>query len=800
MADDRSRAAGPAHHDAQWTQAFRRIQSLQRIQLTSLAAIGMVVVLATLGSAIVFSASAGRLEERERERSELVAIGEEARELQIEILRREANGDFSLSASDVLRLTSLAATAENRAIEAGATEAAPERAARREVVTRVRAISDALAGSDPGSLEGLIVDGTVGALIDQAFGALSAWVTANSEAVADERNRQQSMVTAGGLTIGALVLALVLVGLLVWWLTERARARVVAGARAQSRRYDSLIGNASDVVMVAGEDRVIEYCSPSVDRILGHDARAMLGLPLVDLIHPDDLGHLEVLSTERLPSEAVSKRLELRLKRVDGSWMEAEVLVKNLLADDAVGGFVLNCRDVSDRKEVEARLAHQALHDDLTGLPNRAMFEERLQDALQQDPLRREPVGVLVVDLDGFKTVNDTLGHDAGDEMLNIVAQRLQRCIRPGDTPARLGGDEFSVILRGLAGPAAVRMIAERIADAVREPMQLKGQEFRVASSIGIALSPRHGEDSTTIRRRADIAMYAAKVRPGVHVALFDLKMEQAFDERMRMGVELDRAVVAGDQFRVVYQPIVDLETEEIIALEALVRWDHPDEGVIMPDRFVPLAESNGLIVEIGEHVLHTACADAVEWTAAIGRELAVSVNVSARQLEDPRFSETVADALAASGLAPGALLLEITESAVMGDVDQVVAMLNRIRDLGVRIAIDDFGTGYSSLSQLRRLPIDMVKIDKEFIDDLAGESASDVTSTILQLGSVLELDAVAEGIERREQVESLRALRCTAGQGFLFAAPMSAAEVFDLLGQESLTAAPASSDEAGEQ
>jgi diguanylate cyclase (GGDEF)-like protein len=394
------------------------------------------------------------------------------------------------------------------------------------------------------------------------------------------------------------------------------------------------------------------------------------------------------------------------------------------------------------------------------------------------------PLAVLMLDLDDFKTVNDSLGHSVGDELLNVVGQRLTTCIRPGDTAARLGGDEYAVLLETLAGPAATRVIAQRIFDALRKPITLGSEQIVVTASIGIALAPRHGEDPATLLRHADIAMYESKSQRRGTAQTFHEDMESAIEERLRLTADLNRAVERLDQFELEYQPIVNLADGTIVGLEALVRWQHPDLGLIPPDRFIPLAEQTGLIIPIGRRVIQTACAQGARWNAALdGGGLAISVNVSSRQLEDPAFAETVADALRESALPAENLLLEVTESVLMRDVDEAVGLLSRIKELGVRVAIDDFGTGYSSLSQLGRLPVDMVKIDKSFVDDLTGGRAdSDLAGVIVQLGTVLRLETVAEGIEMGEQVAGLRELQCALGQGFYFARPMPASGVTALM------------------
>ncbi len=760
--------------------------TLQRIQLLSLIAIGVVVVLSTLGSGILFFTSAQKQDEREAERAELVSIRDRGRDTQVDVLRSLQAGEAALDADGILRLVAIAGEVGELASTPTIDESPAEREARLAVIELVDEFSTRLAAASGSKDFAATLTGPVGqALLDEYFTSFNAWVVANGESVRRERQLQRDLVVRGGVGVGTLVLLLTIIGILIWWRVEKARERIVASARQESRRFDSLVSNASDLMIVMDESGVIDYCSPSVKRVLGRPRDEVVNRPLKSLIHPEDLHRLQLASKERLADNEVSEPIDLRLNRADGSWAYAETLVRNLARDEAVHGFVLNCRDVTDRKEVEDQLAHQAFHDPLTGLANRVLFHNRLSHTLERQATERSPIGVLVLDLDDFKTINDSMGHPIGDELLNIVGQRVLGAIRPGDTAARLGGDEYAVVLEGLAGPAAARVIAARVSETIREPVSLGGKEIVISASVGIAMAPRHGDDPDELLRHADIAMYEAKARRGGDVQTFDPRMEDALDERMSLSLDLNRAVDAGDQFTIVYQPIVDLDSEDIIGLEALLRWQHPTEGEILPGRFIPLAEQTGLIIPIGEFVLETACSAAAEWNRTSGRakELTISVNVSSRQLEDPSFAGTVADALRSSKLPPSCLLLEVTESALMGDVSQAVELLTKIKELGVRIAIDDFGTGYSSLSQLGRLPVDMVKIDKAFIDALSGGTAdADITGVIVQLGAVLDLQTVAEGIELVEQVSDLQDLDCHAGQGFFFASPMAVEEITKLL------------------
>jgi len=788
--ENHPRALAPTAPEAQWQRAARRVGRLQRIQLLSLVTIGVVVVLSSIATGLIFAASARQQEAREHERAALVSIRDGVRDEQVEITRRLLDGEAPFTAELVLRLAALAGEVSSVATAPGIDgESKAERQARLKVIEVVDIFSAELSATpDPEALGSTLTSDYGQGLLDEFFQAFDAWVVANGEAVAAFRSRQRDVIATSGLAASALILMLTVTGLLIWLRVERARERVFASARTESRRFDSMVSNASDVMIVVGESGIVDYCSPSVKRLLDWSPKDVVNRPLRALVHPDDAHKLRVASGEQLSANEVSEAIDLRLLHRDESWMHAETLVTNLARDEAVKGFVLNCRDVTDRKEVEAQLAHQAFHDPLTGLPNRVLFEDRLAHALDLQESHRSPIAVLVLDLDDFKTINDSMGHHIGDELLNIVGERLLRSIRPGDTPARLGGDEYAVVLESLAGPAAARVIATRIAETLRKPLSLAGKEVVITASLGIALAPRHGTDPETLLRHADIAMYEAKARRGVEVLTFDPEMEIALEERMGLSVDLNRAVDAGDQFRIVYQPIVDLYTEKITGLEALLRWQHPTAGEILPDKFVPLAEQTGLIVPIGELVLEEACRAGAAWNSGVGPDdrLTISVNVSPRQLEDLSFVDAVSHALWESRLPAECLLLEVTESAVMGDVEQAIEQLGRVKRLGVRVAIDDFGTGYSSLSQLGRLPVDMVKIDKTFIDALSGGTAdADIIGVIVQLGAVLGLQTVAEGIEVVEQVSDLQQLECRLGQGFFFATPMAVEEITRLLADQ---------------
>jgi diguanylate cyclase (GGDEF)-like protein len=440
---------------------------------------------------------------------------------------------------------------------------------------------------------------------------------------------------------------------------------------------------------------------------------------------------------------------------------------------------------VTDAKTLEAM--HQAFHDSLTGLASRSLFMDRVEHALALGARERSSVAVLFIDLDRFKMVNDTLGHEAGDRLLVEVGERLRTCLRTGDTAARLGGDEFAVLLQDGATAAEAEGVAERIIGAIGAAFVLNGKEAFVDASIGIAVSTPSDNDATDLMRNADVAMYRAKRGgTGQHVT-FEPGMHAALVERVQLEADLHRAVDRGE-FTVHYQPVVALTDGRICGVEALVRWEHPERGLVPPMEFIPLAEETGLILPIGRWIMLEACQQVSLWQAEhrSGERLTLSVNLSARQVQQPGLPVDVADALAESGLRPENLVLEITESLLLYDQRGTAARLDELKRLGVRLAIDDFGTGYSSLSYLRRYPIDVLKIDKSFIDGVsAGTEAAEFARAIVKLGQSLQLDVVAEGVEVVEQLNELREVGCEFGQGYYFAPPLRRQDIERLLAEQ---------------
>jgi diguanylate cyclase (GGDEF)-like protein len=444
-----------------------------------------------------------------------------------------------------------------------------------------------------------------------------------------------------------------------------------------------------------------------------------------------------------------------------------------LLAGQA-GAALGNAQLFAERHAFQEQLTHQAFHDPLTNLANRSLFRNRVEHALDRKQGRDTLLAAIFLDLDDFKTVNDSLGHAAGDAALVTLAQRLQACLRPGDTAARLGGDEFGVLCEDLANEAQAAAIAERIADAIRAPLVLFGHEVALSASLGVAFAS-HTDDPETLIRNADVAMYRAKEGSPGSYELFDEEMRAKATARVEMERALRRAI-ENEELRVYFQPKIKLETGAVVGVEALARWDHPDLGLVMPDRFIPLAEETGLIVPLGMWVLRAACRQAASWQAAGRERLTIAVNLSARQLADRGLGAAVAGVVAETGLDPSLLCLEITETVFMEDPDATVETLDALRALGVQISVDDFGTGYSSLIYLRRFPVEVVKVDRSFVAGL-GRNAEDtaIVAGVITMSHALDLDVVAEGVETFEQAEALRMMGCEMAQGYFWSRPVDA-------------------------
>jgi diguanylate cyclase (GGDEF)-like protein len=434
---------------------------------------------------------------------------------------------------------------------------------------------------------------------------------------------------------------------------------------------------------------------------------------------------------------------------------------------------------VTDRKGLEDMLKRLAFHDPLTLLANRALFRDRVEHAIAGSRRRGNSVAAIFVDLDNFKKINDSLGHGEGDRVLRATAQRLSKCTRAADTVARLGGDEFAVLVEDAADEESVIGTAARIVEALKEPFAFGTSSLRVAASVGVAFAGE-GDGVEELLRNADVAMYHAKAQGKSRYAVFQAKMQEAVRDRLRIEADLARAI-GRNELRLLYQPIVDLESGYLLGVEALVRWQHPERGLIPPSEFITVAEESGQVVGLGRWVLYEACQQVRAWQDRMprGRQLRVAVNVSGQQLQGDDLVAEVTGVLAHSGLDPGCLVIEMTESVVMNDTEATFAKLQALKRLGVRIAIDDFGTGYSSLSYLHRFPIDILKIDRSFVQRLGAEmDGGELARAIITLGETLGLEVVAEGIEYEHQVRQLMGLGCVAGQGYYYSKPALLKEI----------------------
>ncbi|MEO7521040.1 MAG: EAL domain-containing protein, partial [Gemmatimonas sp.] len=581
-----------------------------------------------------------------------------------------------------------------------------------------------------------------------------------------------------GLVAGAVALTALAFARQVASTRETVRLHAESVARNNEARFRALVQHSSDVITILDADGTIRYASPSVWTVLGHDPQNLVGTKLTALLHEEDvafatgfLADLARATPLRGASTPAALKREWRIAHANGSWTTVDNVGTNLLAEPVIEGLVLNTRDVTEQNVIKQQYMHQAFHDPLTDLANRSLFLYQVGHALARATRAGTRVSVLFLDLDNFKMVNDSLGHAAGDRLLVEAARRLASCVRETDLIARLGGDEFAVLLED-ANDEDVLLVADRVAEAVTKPFHLEGKEAFVSASIGIARTTA-GETADELVRNADVAMYVAKTRGKGQYVLFEPQMHTAALERLVVEADLRRAI-EHEEFMLEYQPIVLLKTGEIIGAEALVRWVSGDRGTVQPSVFISIAEETGLIVQIGRWVLKAACRAAQAWEMERGIPMRITVNLSGRQLQEACIIDDVRTALQESGLPPSRLVLEITESMLMNNTDLSMQQLTRLKALGVSLAIDDFGTGYSSLSYLQRYPIDILKIDKAFVDavDKGGEG-SVLASAIVALGGTLRMTTVAEGIETEAQRMHLLQLGCELGQGFLFAPPL---------------------------
>jgi len=549
---------------------------------------------------------------------------------------------------------------------------------------------------------------------------------------------------------------------------------LVAATRRQTAHFRSIVDSSTDLVIVLG-DGGCRHVSRSVTAMLGVSEVAVLGDGILRYLHPDDRALVRSAQTSGRAEEIV-----FQLLNQHGEWRTLEAHVTDLRNDRAIRGVVLNARDVTERVRLQDELVRQAYHDGLTGLANRSLFRDRLEQALARSARAGGTVAVLILDLDGFKQVNDSLGHDAGDRLLRVVADRLTETVRTTDTVARFGGDEFAVLLDQTDEALAVS-VARRALARLAEPAVGAGRELEVAASIGIALYTGEAGGDELVRN-ADVAMYAAKDAGRGRHEVFRSEMARDPDELLGLDNEL-RYALARDELTVHYQPEISLSGGEIVGVEALVRWTSPTRGPVGPDVFIPVAEASGLIAALGDLVLREACGVTAGWLrdGVVGPDFVTWVNVSPKQLTMGGVQDAVGRALRSAGLPARNLGLEVTETAIMpgAAADRARVELQQLHDAGVRIAIDDFGTGFSSLAHLRHFSVDMIKVDRSFVQGVERDAKDTaITANVVALAHALGLVAVAEGIETEGQLAHMRTVGCDVGQGYLFSRPVPAAEV----------------------
>ena len=574
---------------------------------------------------------------------------------------------------------------------------------------------------------------------------------------------------AGAALVGLAALARQVLGL-----RGELHAREQSATEQADRRLAALVRHGSDMVTILDPDTTVRYASPSHWSIVGIPPDALVGRRMAEEIHRDDFPAAEKGFARLLSGASQREAMVVRLRDGTGKWRWLEAVGTNLIGEPSIGGLVLNSRDITDRKQLEAKLLEQALLDPLTQLGNRRMFSDRVSQALARRARHSMDVAVMLLDLDHFKFVNDTMGHAKGDALLVAVADRVRNLLRDTDTVCRLGGDEFAVLLEDLHSPDDADATAARIQQVLDRPFALDSREVFVRVSIGIAWAA-DGQDVDDLLTDADVAMYSAKSAGRGRIERYSSEMRARVADRVTVEADL-RHAIDREEFELFYQPVVDLETGVMTGAEALIRWRHPLHGLMLPGRFIQVAEESDLIVAIGRFVLRRAARDAAFFRGICpaSESLRVAVNVSARQLRGDQLVDDVLDAMEDAGIPGTALTLEITETVLASNEALVADRLQALREWGICVALDDFGTGYSSLAYLRRFPIDIIKVDKSFVSFGGLDAANDgVTRAIVSIGQSLGMQTVAEGIETLDQLAKLRGLGCTLGQGYLFAKPL---------------------------
>jgi diguanylate cyclase (GGDEF)-like protein/PAS domain S-box-containing protein len=563
---------------------------------------------------------------------------------------------------------------------------------------------------------------------------------------------------------------------------EEARRIAERGREDAVERFRALVENSSEAIAVVDARGRFIYASAGTRRVLGYSPEEMTGRNFAELVHPDELEYARRRLRDLLSRKGSETEGELRLLSRDGVWRWTEGTYKNLLFDATVRGIVINYRDISARKIAEQQLERLAYRDSLTDLPNRFLFHDRVQHAIDQALRRQRGLAIMYIDLDRFKIVNDTLGHSVGDKLLQGAGQRFGTMLRAGDTMARLGGDEFAILLPDVDRAEDAGFIGRKLLAAMREPFHIDGHELHISASIGISMYPGDGEDLITLLKNADAALYRSKELGRNGVQLFATSMNDRYRNRLELELSLHHAI-EHEEFELHYQPIIDRNSRSIRSFEALIRWRRRDETLVNPSEFIWLAEETRLILPIGEWVLRDACRQMRAWRDEGLEGFHVAVNLSAHQIAQPNFIYTVDAAIRDNGLDPSDIELEVTESAALQNLEWTLSVLDQLKSLGVRIAVDDFGTGQSSLVYLKRLPLHTLKLDREFIRDI-GNNPDDaaILSSIIHLGHSLNLYVIVEGIETQSDHAVVAAHGCDGMQGFLFGRPIVASDVPALL------------------
>jgi diguanylate cyclase (GGDEF)-like protein len=609
--------------------------------------------------------------------------------------------------------------------------------------------------------------------------ALAAWAYVTTPSAIDHPGRYLWLTGPLALAVGVRQLLVVADHLTLARNLGAAVERRTSQLLHRDQWWKDLVANLSDVVIVVGVDGVVGYISPSAHTSLSHWQRLADATDLQAQVHPED--RRSTFDTIRPVLEGKGRNgfVECRVRRADGSWGWFEVTAVGQLEGRALQGAVLTLHDVSDSHQLTDRLTHQAYHDALTGLPNRALLMERLDAALAHDD--GTGFALLLMDLDDFKVINDRHGHASGDAVLEVIGTRLVATVRASDTVARLGGDEFALLLAGT--PASVRRTAERLIEQVVQPIEVGGRRFLVRASIGVVFpAPGDVETPHSLLSHADIALYEAKARDKGGIVVIDGPERDAAAKQVFLREQIAQPVL--EEFSVVYQPIVDLGTGVVRGVEALLRWQHPELGAVSPADFIPMSEYGGSIQVLGWHVMTQACTQLGRWRADLpDHRLAVGINVSIRQLDEPRFAERVLALVAHHGIEPDQIVLELTEQALAVDFETAVTVVEDLRAGGVSVAVDDYGTGYSSLRYLHRFAADVVKIDRSFVAKLEGSAHTEkIVRSVVHMAEGLDLQSIAEGIETTAQLGLLRDLGCELGQGFLFSRPVPPDEITALL------------------